>query len=349
MKAILSTLTIAALLVATTQTVSAQPPERPQGQQAQRPQGGPADFIERIKGFDQNNDGKITKDEMPERMQAMIDRLDTNKDGAIDTKELAALKDRLAQGGQGQQGQRPQGQQGQRPQGQQGQRPQGQQGQRPQGQQGQRPQFNPADIIKRVKESDKNNDGKITKDELPEQMLRMFPRIDTNQDGAIDREELAVMEQRMAQRGQGGQRPQGQPGQRPEGQPGQRPEGQPGQRPQGQPGQRPEGQPGQRPQGQPGQGRGLPPLPVLQALDTNHDGEISSNEIANAVKALKSLDKDGNGKLTMEELMPARGQREGGQPGQGGRPDGFRPDGNGRPPAAGGQGGDRPQRPARPE
>ena len=296
-KAILNILTIAALLAATAQTVSAQQPERPQGQQAQRPQGGPADFIERIKGFDQNNDGKITKDEMPERMQAMIERLDTNKDGAIDNKELAALKDRLAQGGQGQ-------------------RPQGQQGQRPQGQQGQRPQFNPADIIKRIKESDKNKDGKITKDELPEQMQRMFPRIDTNQDGAIDREELAVMEKRMAQRGQGGQRP--------------------------------EGQPGQRPEGQPGQGRGLPPLPVLQALDANHDGEISGDEIANAVKALKSLDKDGNGKLTMEELMPARGQRPGGQPGQGGRPDGFRPDGNGRPPAAG-QGADRPQRPTRPE
>ena len=322
-KAILCTLTIAAFLAATAQTVSAQQPERPQGQQAQRPQGGPADFIERIKGFDQNNDGKITKDEMPERMQAMIERLDTNKDGAIDNKELAALKDRLAQGGQGQQGQRPQGQrpegqqgqrpQGQRPEGQQGQRPQGQ---RPEGQQGQRPQFNPVDMIKRIKESDKNKDGKITKDELPEQMQRMFPRIDTNQDGAIDREELAVMEKRMAQRGQGGQRP--------------------------------EGQPGQRPEGQPGQGRGLPPLPVLQALDANHDGEISGDEIANAVKALKSLDKDGNGKLTMEELMPARGQRPGGQPGQGGRPDGFRPDGNGRPPAAG-QGADRPQRPTRPE
>ena len=315
-KAILSILTIAALLAATAQTVSAQPPERPQGQQAQRPQGGPADFIERIKGFDQNNDGKITKDEMPERMQAMIERLDTNKDGSIDNKELAALKDRLAQGGQ---------------------RPQGQPGQRPEGQQGQRPQFNPADIIKRVKESDKNNDGKITKDEFPEQMQRMFPRIDTNQDGVIDREELAVMEKRMTERAQGGQRPQGQPGQRPE-----------GQRPQAQPGQRPEGQPGPRPQNPQGQGRGLPPLPVLQALDTNQDGEISAAEIANAVKALKSLDKDGNGKLTMDELMPARGQREGGQPGQGGRPDGIRPDGNGRPPAAG-QGGDRPQRPTRPE
>jgi Ca2+-binding EF-hand superfamily protein len=313
-KTILSTLTITAFLAAAAQTVSAQPPERPQGQQAQRPQGDPTDFIERIKGFDQNNDGKITKDELPERMHAMIERLDTNKDGAIDNKELAAVKDRFAQGG--------------------GQQPQGQQGQRPQGQQGQRPQFNPADMIKRIKESDKNNDGKITKDELPEQMQRMFPRIDTNQDGAIDREELAVMEKRMAERGQGGQRPDGQPGQRPDG-------------------QRPDGQPGQRPQNPQGQGRGLPPLPVLQALDANHDGEISSDEIANAVKALKSLDKDGNGKLTMDELMPARGGRPGGQPGQGGRPDGQpgqggRPDGNGRPPAAG-QGLDRPQRPARPE
>ena len=36
-KAILSILTIAALLAAATQTVSAQPPDRPQGQQAQRP------------------------------------------------------------------------------------------------------------------------------------------------------------------------------------------------------------------------------------------------------------------------------------------------------------------------
>ena len=325
-KTILSTFTITALLAATA-TVSAQPPERPQGQQAQRPQGGPAEFIERIKGFDQNNDGKITKDEMPERMQAMIERLDTNKDGAIDNKELDAMKDRIAQGGQ---------------------RPQGQQGQ-----QGQRPQFNPADIIKRVKESDKNKDGKITKDELPVQMQRIFPRIDTNQDGVIDREELAVMEKRMAERGgqrpdaQPGQRPDAQPGQRPDARPGQRPDARPGQRPDARPGQRPDAQPGQRPDAQPGQGRGLPPLPILQALDTNQDGEISSDEIANAVKALKSLDKDRNGKLTMEELLPTRGQREGGQPGQGGRPDGFRPDGN-RPPAAG-QGNGRPQRPARPE
>jgi len=43
---------------------------------------------------------------------------------------------------------------------------------------------------------------------------------------------------------------------------------------------------------------------VLQALDTNQDGEISADEIANAVNSLKSLDQDGDSKLTMDELKP---------------------------------------------
>jgi len=325
-------MTLAGVLFAAT-PVWGQAPERQPGQRpgGDRPQFNAAEFIQRIQGYDENNDGKITSAELPERMRGILVRLDSNQDGAIDNKELAALKERLNQPGQ-----RPEGQPGQRPEGQPGQRPEGQPGQRPERQPGQRPQFNPAEMIQRIKDADKNKDGKITKAELPEQMQRMMERMDTNQDGVIDSEELKAVEQRFAQRAQG------QPGQRPQGQPGQRPQGQPGQRPQGQPGQRPQGQPGQRPQGQQ---RGLPPLPVLQALDTNQDGEISQAEINNAVKSLKTLDKDGNGKLTMEELMPAFGGRGGGQgnrPGQfggGGRPDG--PPGN--------QPTDRPQRPTRPE
>src|SRR5271157_3264198 len=36
-----------------------------------------------------------------------------------------------------------------------------------------------------------------------------------------------------------------------------------------------------------------PPLPIVTALDTNHDGVIDANEIANAPAALKTLDKNG--------------------------------------------------------
>ena len=61
------------------------------------------------------------------------------------------------------------------------------------------------------------------------------------------------------------------------------------------------------PQGQ----RHPPPLsPLFAALDVNHDGVIDSNEIANAPAALKTLDKNGDGQLTMDEICP---QRPGGQ------------------------------------
>jgi len=38
----------------------------------------------------------------------------------------------------------------------------------------------------------------------------------------------------------------------------------------------------------------------------NHDGIIDSNEIANASAELKTLDKNGDGQLTPDELRPPR-------------------------------------------
>src|SRR4051812_28082864 len=55
--------------------------------------------------------------------------------------------------------------------------------------------------------------------------------------------------------------------------------------------------------------------PLMTALDTNNDGVIDAQEIANASAALKKLDKNGDGKLTQDELRPAlpggeRGERD---------------------------------------
>lgn len=44
--------------------------------------------------------------------------------------------------------------------------------------------------------------------------------------------------------------------------------------------------------------------PVLAALDADHDGEISATEAENASAALKSLDKNGDGQLTPDEVLP---------------------------------------------
>jgi len=56
----------------------------------------------------------------------------------------------------------------------------------------------------------------------------------------------------------------------------------------------------------PGPGGHRPPPPIIATLDANHDGVIDADEIANASKALKTLDRNGDGKLTREELHPPR-------------------------------------------
>lgn len=48
-------------------------------------------IVERIMSFDKNGDGKITIDELPERMQHLIALGDLNKDGALDKAEIQKL------------------------------------------------------------------------------------------------------------------------------------------------------------------------------------------------------------------------------------------------------------------
>jgi len=81
---------------------------RPQFRRPDRP-GGPGEpggprrpggqgFVERMMGFDKNKDGKISKEEFPERMQRMFDRLDANKDGVVDKAELEEAAKRFGRG-----------------------------------------------------------------------------------------------------------------------------------------------------------------------------------------------------------------------------------------------------------
>jgi hypothetical protein len=54
----------------------------------------------------------------------------------------------------------------------------------------------------------------------------------------------------------------------------------------------------------PPHGRHRHPMPlIIKALDTNGDGIIDANEIANAPAALKALDKNGDGQLTVDEYI----------------------------------------------
>jgi Ca2+-binding EF-hand superfamily protein len=45
-------------------------------------------------------------------------------------------------------------------------------------------------------------------------------------------------------------------------------------------------------------------IPDLAALDADHNGETSESEMQNAPAALKTLDKNGDGRLTDDEVAP---------------------------------------------
>jgi collagen type III alpha len=76
------------------------PGAAPEGAAAQEDAGqrGAGGFLARL---DSNSDGKITKDEMPERMQESFAQMDTNGDGALDQTELSAMGERLRGRGEG--------------------------------------------------------------------------------------------------------------------------------------------------------------------------------------------------------------------------------------------------------
>jgi hypothetical protein len=65
------------------------------------------DVVSRLLALDKNQDGKVSKEDLPERMQPLVARGDANKDGALDRDEIKKLAadlakdDSLPSGGRG--------------------------------------------------------------------------------------------------------------------------------------------------------------------------------------------------------------------------------------------------------
>lgn len=184
--------------------------------------------------------------------------------------------------------------------------------------------YSASPIVTRMMAFDKDKDGKLTKEEVTDSRLQnLFTDADTNKDGIVTKEELmalaAKMDADMPAQGRGGDGP----------------------------GRGGDGPGRGRGPGGPG-GRGGPPggpamLPIIKALDADGNGELSAKEIDNAPAALRSLDKNKDGKLTREEMF---GEMPGGRPGEparaGGReaaPQGDRGQGSGGPEGRGPGGG----------
>jgi Ca2+-binding EF-hand superfamily protein len=328
------------------------------------PKGGKGDPREFFKQMDANKDGKLTKDEMPERMRDNFARLDADGDGVVSQEEFAQIGRQA--------GKRPPGAPGAPPQNDQAKafeltdtNKDGKitkdevpaekrdsfdkvverlnpgkdfltkeqylaQGGGAAPAAGQRPNpggpMNRGDLEALFDRTDANSDGKLTKDEIPEERPGMRGILERSGGNSIDKEQFVRgMTAMMAQFGGQQPRPEGAP--RPDGAP--RPEGA---RPDGA-GQRPEGSPPRRPDGAPGGPPGGPGGGLFGALDTDRNGELSTAEIVGAGSSLLKLDKNGDGKLTSDEVFAGMGGPPGGMRGRpgDGQPGGVGQPGNGLP------------------
>jgi Ca2+-binding EF-hand superfamily protein len=212
---------VAALFVS---TANAQPPgggERPEGGRPEggrpeggRPEGGRPEggrpggpgrpdvdssrgpemmmrMIPVLVALDADKDGTISKSEIENASTALL-TLDKNGDGELSTEEMRPDFAGMRGGpfGRGSpEGERPEGERGP----------------------GGFGSGDPAAFMARMfTERDANNDGKLSKDELPEQMAERMDRIDTDGDGSVSREELETSMARMRERGRpDGGRPEG--------------------------------------------------------------------------------------------------------------------------------------------
>ena len=85
----------------------------------------------RLMEFDENKDGKISKDELPERMQALMTRIDSDQDGFLSKQELESMGGAGGRGPGGAGGRGPGGAGGRGPGGPGGSSPQGERPRRP--------------------------------------------------------------------------------------------------------------------------------------------------------------------------------------------------------------------------
>lgn len=138
--------------------------------------------LARLMRLDQNQDGAVSKDELPEgneQISMLFNRMDINKDGKIDQDEMKAI---FAAGRRaGERRQRGPGARERR----------GAEARERRGPEArERREGQPGAGLARF---DKNKDGVVTRDELPAdrpRMAEMFDRLDANKDGKLDQDEL---------------------------------------------------------------------------------------------------------------------------------------------------------------
>jgi len=246
------------LVLASAGLIASQEPRTGQAPRAFGPGAGFALF----NALDTNHDGVLSAAEIAAAPD-VIKALDRNADGRVTPDEIPQLG-RDGMGGRdglpGREGRGGPGRGGEAPEA--------------------RP-TSPDELVVMLMAFDRNGDGVLTKEELPERFQGLFDRADTDKNGKLTPDELrksaAASPQPSAPAGGGGERGEGRRG---------------------------EGGDGR--QGGRGDGRGMGPMTdlLIAALDTNSDGVLSAEEIAAAPARLRTLDRNNDGAVSRDEINP---------------------------------------------
>lgn len=239
----------------------------------------PEQMFTRLMERDQDEDGKLSKDEVPDFLKQHFDAVDKNEDGFIDEEELKnGMQAMMAAFGP------------QRPGGPGGPGPGGPRPGRPGG-----PGFGPGtpgpapqQLLEQLfKTHDKDENGKLTEEELPEPLKALLKELDESEDDALDMDELKKHPEKvmMAMGPTPGGRPGGPLG----------PGGLLGGF----------GGPGGPGGAGPGMMQGMA-RQMFSGFDQDKDGKLSPDEVpADFRKNFDTLDADGDGALTVEEFVGA--------------------------------------------
>jgi len=154
--------------------------------------------LARLMRLDQNQDGAVSKDELPEgneQISMLFNRMDINKDGKIDQDEMKAIFAAGRRAGERRQrgpgARERRGAEARERRGAEARERRGPEARERRGPEArERREGQPGAGLARF---DKNKDGVVTQDELPAdrpRMAEMFDRLDANKDGKLDQDEL---------------------------------------------------------------------------------------------------------------------------------------------------------------
>jgi Ca2+-binding EF-hand superfamily protein len=188
---------------------------------------------------------------------AVLQALDRNGDGSLSPDELPAF-------GRGGRGDGPEGGRGR-----------GGRGDEP----GETAPTSTDELAATLMAFDQNNDGKLTRAEVPERFQGLFDRADANKDGVLTPDELKQSAAAQPSPSQARGRDEGDGGR--------------------------DGREGRR--GGPFGGAD----PLIGALDLNSDGRLSSDELANVPTVLRRFDRNGDGVVMLDEIFVGFGRGRG--------------------------------------